>query len=49
VHLHVAANVANDDMSALGDYIFTLERIAVSGRARIRARPRSVQRLPDRF
>ena len=26
VHLHVAANAANDDSSALGDRIFTLER-----------------------
>ncbi|MEX2122686.1 MAG: choice-of-anchor V domain-containing protein [Woeseia sp.] len=26
VYLHVAANAANDDISALGDYIFTLER-----------------------
>jgi hypothetical protein len=28
VHLHVAANAANDDISALGDYIFTLELTA---------------------
>lgn len=27
VQLHVAANAANDDVSALGDYIFTLERV----------------------
>jgi hypothetical protein len=27
VYLHVAANAANDDISALGDYIFTLERV----------------------
>lgn len=27
VHLHVAANAANDDASALGDFIFTLERV----------------------
>lgn len=27
VHLHVAANAANDDLSPLGDYIFTLERV----------------------
>lgn len=27
VHLHVAANASNDDASALGDYIFTLERV----------------------
>jgi hypothetical protein len=27
VYLHVAANAANDDFSALGDYIFTLERV----------------------
>jgi hypothetical protein len=27
VQLNVAANAANDDISALGDYIFTLERI----------------------
>lgn len=27
VYLHVAANAANDDASALGDYIFTLERV----------------------
>ena len=26
VYLHLAANAANDDASALGDYIFTLER-----------------------
>lgn len=33
VHLHVAANAANDDASALGDYIFTLERVLpVEGR-----------------
>lgn len=34
VYLHVAANAANDDVSPLGDYIFTLERIAGSGRGR---------------
>lgn len=27
VYLHIAANAANDDISALGDYIFTLERV----------------------
>jgi hypothetical protein len=30
VYLHVAANAANDDISALGDYIFTLERVAAT-------------------
>lgn len=30
VHLHIAANAANDDASALGDHIFTLERVAQS-------------------
>jgi hypothetical protein len=39
VHLHVAANAANDDVSALGDYIFTLELIAGS----------ELVRVPDRF
>jgi hypothetical protein len=28
VYLHVAANAANDDISPLGDYIFTLQRVA---------------------
>lgn len=27
VHVHVAANAANDDASALGDYIFTYQRV----------------------
>ena len=30
VYLHVAANAANEDISALGDYIFTLERVATA-------------------
>jgi len=30
VYLHVSANAANDDISALGDYIFTLERVAAA-------------------
>lgn len=31
VTLHVAANAANDDLSELGDFIFTLERELLSG------------------
>jgi hypothetical protein len=30
VYLHVAANAANDDVSPLGDYIFTLERVSAA-------------------
>ena len=42
VYLHVAANAANDDVSALGDYIFTLERIAESGPGRDQSSARPI-------
>lgn len=44
VYLHVAANAANDDISALGDYIFALERIVPP---EARQEPATDRSLPD--